>query len=75
MSSLTFTGALPPVHCLSLMAEGGEEDADGGCHAGLFQQGLSDCVVDVTFPSFVPETGEAAGGQRFQADTEMDRKN
>lgn len=35
----------------------------------------SHCVVDVTMPSILPETRKAAGGQRFQAEKEVDGKN
>ena len=35
----------------------------------------SDCGVDATMPSFVPEIRKATGGQRFQADKEMNQKS
>lgn len=54
------------------MVDGGEEIAGGSCHAGLSNRACcSDHAMDVTMPSFLPETRKAAGGERFQTNKEM----
>lgn len=72
---ISHTGALLSVHCLSWMAGGGEEIAGGRCHADLSNRAYSsDCAMDLTMPSFLPETRKAASGQRFQTNRDRYKK-